>query len=499
MTSGWSLPSRAMAIDQAKSTEPTLPEGIDYSKKWYVLVAIAMAIFLGTVDGTMLNVALPTLVEDFDTTFAVAQWVVLSYLLTQTTLTLGFGRLGDMFGKKPIFTAGFVVFIVGSLLAAVSPTITFLIGARIFQAVGAAMIFALGFAITTEAFPPSERGRALGINGTVASLGIMAGPIIGGLVLEAASWQWIFLVNIPIGIIGIIAALKFVPNTKPTGAQSFDFVGAGLFFVALLALLLGLTYGQEIGFVNPVNLALFGTFVGALVTFVIVERRTEHPMLDLSLFENRDVSVNLVTGFVGFFALSGLLLIAPFYLTDVIELSPRSIGLVLAAIPITMGIVSPLAGGFSDRIGSRPVTVVGLVVMTLGYTTAAFLLEGATTAAAIFLVGLIVGLGVGIFNSPNNSAILGSVSQDKLGVTSGLLTITRTTGMVTGIAVLGTLWAARTVTYAGGGTAADAPAAAQAGGFADAMAAAAFMLAASVALGWWAWRSRESPILSRRW
>ncbi len=476
-----------MAIEEAEPRVETPPEGIDYSKKWYVLVAIAVAIFLGTVDGTMLNVALPTLVDDFDTTFAVAQWVVLSYLLTQTTLVLGFGRLGDMIGKKPIFTAGFAVFTLGSLFAAFAPTIEILIGARIFQGVGAAMIFALGFAITTEAFPPSERGRALGINATVASIGIMAGPIIGGFILEAASWQWIFLVNIPIGIVGTLTAIKFVANTKPKGGESFDFVGAALFFVGLLTLLLGLTAGQEIGFANPVNLALFTTAAASLVAFVLVEQRIDHPMVDLSLFRSRDLSVNLVTGFTVFFALAGLLLIAPFYLTDVMELSPRGIGLVLAAVPITMGIVSPFSGGLSDRIGSRPVTVAGLTIMVVGYIAAAFMLEGATTGTAIFVVGLIVGLGIGIFHSPNNSAILGAVPYAKLGITSGMLSITRITGTVTGIAVLGTLWAARTVSYAGGGTAADAPAAAQAAGFADVMTAAAVILAGSLALGWWAW------------
>ncbi len=221
-------------------------------------------------------------------------------------------------------------------------------------------------------------------------------------------------------------------------------------------------------------------------------------MVDLSLFRSRDLSVNLVTGFTVFFALAGLLLIAPFYLTDVMELSPRGIGLVLAAVPITMGIVSPFSGGLSDRIGSRPVTVAGLIIMVVGYIAAAFMLEGATTATAIFVVGLIVGLGIGIFHSPNNSAILGAVPHAKLGITSGMLSITRITGTVTGIAVLGTLWAARTVSYAGGGTAADAPAAAQAAGFADVMTAAAVILAGSLALGWWAWLRPRGSSPTRR-
>jgi len=456
------------------------PEGVDYSRKWYVLIAIAMAIFLGTVDGSIVNVALPTLVDEFDTTFGVAQWVVLAYLLTQTTLTLMFGRLGDMIGKKPIFTAGFSVFTIGSVLAGLSPTIEFLIAARVVQALGASMIFALGFAITTEAFPPSERGKALGINGTTVSLGIMAGPIIGGMILESADWRWIFFVNLPIGIIGTITAIK-----------RFDFLGAGTFFIGLLTLLLALTMGQRLGFTDPLILGLFATSIVSLGLFISVERRVAQPMLNLRLFKSRDLTVNLVTGFIGFFALAGMLLLLPFYLTDVIGLSPRGIGFVLGAIPITMGIVAPMSGTLSDRIGPRPVTVAGLGLMTIAYSIAGFWLEGATTALIVVIVGLIIGLGFGIFQSPNNSAILGSVPQSELGITSGMLTINRTTASVTGIAVLGALWAARTAVYAGGGEVADAPAIAQAAALADTMIVAAVLVGIALLLALWAWRSKQ--------
>ncbi|HEU4464145.1 MAG TPA: MFS transporter, partial [Gemmatimonadota bacterium] len=167
---------------------------VDYSQKWWVMLAIAMGIFLGTIDGSIVNVALPTLVRDLATTFPVVQWVVLAYLLTLATLVLGIGRLGDIVGKKTIYASGFAVFTLGSVLCGLAPSVGWLIGFRIFQGLGAAMIFALGFAIVTEAFPREERGRALGITGAIVSVGIVLGPTLGGLLIDSLGWRWIVFV-----------------------------------------------------------------------------------------------------------------------------------------------------------------------------------------------------------------------------------------------------------------------------------------------------------------
>jgi EmrB/QacA subfamily drug resistance transporter len=443
------------------------PDGVDYSRKWFVLVAVAMGIFLGTIDGSIVNVALPTLADEFDTSFGVVQWVSLGYLLTQATLTLGFGRLGDMVGKKPIFTAGFAVFTGFSVLAGLAPSIELLIGARILQAVGAAMIFALGFAITTEAFPPTERGKALGINGAMVSLGIIVGPVVGGLLIDAASWRWIFLVNLPIGIIGTLTAIRFVPNTKPRSTQRFDWPGAVVFFVALLSLLAGLTYGQEAGFSDPIVIGAVLVAMVALVTFIRIEQAAAHPMVDLTLFRNRNLSVNLFIGFLQFVSIAGVILILPFYLSDALGFTTREVGLLLASIPITLGVLAPVSGTLSDRLGTRLVTVTGLVVTALGFGLAAFLYTTDTTVLQFVVAGLVIGAGFGLFQSPNNSAILGAVPQDRLGITSGMLTINRITGQIVGIAVLGTVWATRTSAYAGGGTAESADPSAQALGLRD--------------------------------
>ena len=474
-------------------SRPDAPEGVDYTRKWLVLVAVAMAIFLGTIDGSIVNVALPTLADEFDTSFGVVQWVSLGYLLTQATLTLGFGRLGDMIGKKPIFTLGFGIFTTFSVLAGLSPTISLLIVARVFQAIGAAMIFAMGFAITTEAFPPSERGRALGINGSMVSLGIIVGPVLGGLIIDATNWRWIFLVNLPIGIIGTLTAIKFVPNIKPRTRQRFDWIGGALFLVAFLAFLLALTYGQEAGFADPI--VVVGTLiaVAAFALFITAERRVAQPMVDLTLFQSSDLSVNLLTGFLQFVSIAGLLILLPFYLSDTLGYSTREVGFLLAAVPITLGILAPLSGSLSDRLGTRPVTVAGLVVTLVGYVAARLVYAVDTTAMEFVVVGLIIGAGIGLFQSPNNSAILGSVPRERLGITSGMLTINRISGQIVGIAVLGTVWATRTVAYAGGGTAESAPPAAQAEGLSDTLLVPIALMIVALAVALLAWRSEREP------
>jgi len=169
---------------------------VDYSRKWHVMAAVAMGVFLATIDGSIVNVALPTLTRAFGAEFAVVQWVVLAYLLTVTTLMLSVGRLGDMAGKKPVYASGFVIFTLGSVLCGLSPGVYWLIGFRVLQAIGAAMMMALGMAIVTEAFPPAERGKALGISGSMVSIGIVVGPVLGGLLIGALSWHWIFFVNL---------------------------------------------------------------------------------------------------------------------------------------------------------------------------------------------------------------------------------------------------------------------------------------------------------------
>jgi EmrB/QacA subfamily drug resistance transporter len=445
------------------------PQGVDYSRKWYVMAAVAMGIFLATIDGSIVNVALPTLTRAFGAEFAVVQWVVLAYLLAVTTLMLSVGRLGDMIGKKPLYATGFVVFTIGSVLCGLSPTIYWLIGFRVLQAIGASMLMALGMAIVTEAFPRSERGKALGLSGSMVSVGIVVGPVLGGLLIGALSWHWIFYVNLPIGIVGTWMVLRFVPNLKPAGDQRFDLLGAIMLFVCLMALLLALTLGQQVGFTDIRVLGLLAGSLVFLVAFLTLERRIPEPMIDLGLFRNRLFNINLVTGFITFICLSGTIILMPFYLENVLGYDPQAVGFLLAIVPIAVGITSPISGTLSDRFGTRPITVIGLSLLLLGFLAVSTLSTG-TTSLGYVLRFLPIGIGIGVFQSPNNSAVMGAVPSQRLGVASGLLSVTRTLGQTTGIAALGALWASRVAQRVGGipsGGATSAPAAAQVSALGD--------------------------------
>jgi EmrB/QacA subfamily drug resistance transporter len=473
-------------------------QDVDYGKKWFVLAAVGMGVFLGTIDGSIVNVALPTLERTFGTEFAIVQWVTLAYLLTVTTLMLSMGRLGDMIGKKPVYTTGFIVFTLGSLLCGFAPSIYLLIAFRVLQAIGAAMM-TLGMAIIAEAFPPQERGKALGISGSLVSIGIITGPVVGGLILSAVSWRWIFFVNLPIGIIGTWMVMRFVPEPRQKSQERFDFLGAAAMFVTLCALLLGLSIGQNTGFTAPLPMALFGVSLASLIAFILIEMKSPYPMVDLNLFRNRLFDVNLITGVLSFITIAGPLLLMPFYLENVMGYPARTVGLFMTVVPIVMGVTAPMAGSLSDRIGTRPVTVAGLAILTFGYTILTTL-NTETTPIGYILRFMPIGIGMGVFQSPNNSAILGSVPRERLGIASGLLATSRGLGQTTGIAVLGAFWAGRVAHYLGRppeGGATSAPAVIQVEALSEVFLVAAILVTLGLALATWGLmlerRERRSP------
>lgn len=422
----------------------------DYSRKWWALAAVGSGVLLSTIDGSIVNIALNTLVESFQSNLSVVEWVVLAYLLTLTCLLLLMGRLGDMFGQRRVYAAGFVLFTIASALCGLAPNVGTLIGFRVLQAVGAAMIQAVGPALLVTAFPPQERGTALGAIGSFVAVGILIGPALGGVLLRYVGWESIFYVNVPLGFIGVWLTLRSLPADAPSsGDQVFDLFGALLLLASVFGLLLALTEGPNWGWGDPRVLGLLLLFLATGAGFLLWESRFAHPMIDLRIFRSPAFSLNLLAGFILFLGLAFNLLLIPLFFQLVYGFDLQTTGLLLIALPLTLSLASPLSGRLSDRFGPRTLTVVGLVMSSAGL--AGISLTRATTPVAQMLGFLmLLGAGVGFFQSPNNSTVLGSAPREALGVASGMLAVMRTLGQTAGLALAGAIWASQVIALNGG-------------------------------------------------
>jgi EmrB/QacA subfamily drug resistance transporter len=417
--------------------------------KWLILVAVGSALLMGTVDGSIVNVALPSLTTDLHTQFYLVQWAVLSFLMGLAVLTLMAGRLGDMVGKKRVFTAGLIVFVLSSTLCGLSPGIHWLIAFRFLQSVGAAMIVALGVAIVTETWPREEHGKAIGISAGVISLGGAAGPALGGFILHALSWRWIFFVNIPIGLLSLTLVRIYLPDLHPRNRdEKFDPAGAFSLGLTMLAFVLAMTFTQTHGLFSTPVVSLLISCVAALLVFIRVEKYVAHPMLDLSLFRNSGFSLNLLTGFATFVCISGILLLFPFYLQLVKMMDQQHIGLVMSVVPLSLVILGPISGTLADKVGTRPVSLIGLASILASYILISRLTVF-TTPVKFILMTLPNGLGMATFQSPNNTAIMGAAPRHRLGVANGMLSMSRTLGQLTGVSLLGAFFARRLQHYEG--------------------------------------------------
>jgi len=405
------------------------------------MFAIGLSILMGTLIMSSVNVSLPTMVEQLDTDFATIQWVVLGYIVVITSLMLGVARLGDMFGKKKLFNLGLILFTIGSLLSGLAPGVGWLIAFRAIQGCGSAMTQALGTAIIVEVFPPKERGRAMGIIGSIVSVGIASGPAIGGIILGYVSWRWIFLLNVPLSIITFFVALHFLPSQSPDQSrQRFDTAGALILLATLACFALAMTSGQNRGFGDGyVQILLFIAGIGMMM-FLIVERHTAQPMVDLNLFRNPVFSHNLLMGFISFVVMGGMFIL-PFFLQLVKKYPTQQVGLMMMASPVAMGLIAPMAGTLSDRFGTRIISVIGLFIIAGGCLSVSTLNSDVTVLGYILRVAPL-GLGMGVFQSPNNSAIMGEIPPERLGIASGLMALSRNLGTTTGIPMAGAIFSA---------------------------------------------------------
>ncbi len=404
---------------------------------WYVVGTVCIGAFMAALDASIINIALPTMKRDFAVPMHIVEWVSLVYLLTLAALIVPFGRLADMLGRRWMYSIGFSVFIVGSLLCGISPSMSFLLGSRVLQAVGAAMLQANSVSIITAATPASDRGKAIGIQASAQGIGLSLGPAVGGALISLLNWRWIFFVNLPVGVIGTTLGILFLPkDEKPTQREHFDLAGAIILAPALIALIYFLNMGLKSGWGSPVMIATYVIFLVCMIVFLRLEAKRKAPMVDLRLFRDWTFSIGNLTGILSFAVMYAVLFLSPFYLDNVQRMNSLAAGLYLTVIPIGMTLLTPVSGMVADKWGTRLPTMMGMIAVALG--CAALMTLGAKFAVLPLIVGLfLVGAGLGIFTPPNNSSVMGSAPNNKLGVAGGILNMSRTLGMGLGVTLGG--------------------------------------------------------------
>jgi len=411
--------------------------------KWKAFIIVALGTFMGTMDASITNISFPILTKVFDIQLTTVMWVTLAYMLTSTSLMLVLGKAGDQMGRKRLYATGMLIFSLGLFLCSLSRTINQLIICRVFQAVGAAMTIACSTAIVADAFPAEERGKGLGLLGSSVSAGFITGPILGGILLEWLHWRSIFYVRIPLGLLTFVLALMFLKKDEiKVEKVKLDYWGMLSSSIGLLSIMFGVSQVNKLGLYSPIVhfLIVFGLL--CLIIFVLVERNAEDPVVDLSLFKNRVFSSAIWSLFLTFMAYPVFVLVMPFYLMQGIGLPPLKTGMLMAVVSMTTIVVGPISGWLSDR--SKPVWIstLGAVATLIAYLLmCGFDLQ--TQIVGIIPVLILYGFGVSSFHAPNNSSVMGSVRNERLGTASALIATQRQVGMSLGMAIAGTIYTTR--------------------------------------------------------
>ena len=417
--------------------EPRRPEAVRNWPRapWLVVATVCIGAFMGQLDASIVTLAFPTLRHDFGASLADVQWVGQAYLLVLIGLLPAVGRYADMFGRKLLYTYGFVIFVLGSALCGFAPSLLALIGFRALQGVGAAMFQANSVAIITGAIPRYNLGRAIGIQGAAQALGLALGPAAGGLLIALGGWRLIFFVNVPIGLAGTVLAWLLIPRSRNLARRrAFDWAGLGVFLPAVSALLLAVSYGNRYGWSSPLIVGFLGASGVLLAVFLLRERKTGAPMIDLSLFSRIPFSAGIASGLLSYLVLFGTLTVAPFFLEIAQHQPPGAAGLQLLVLPLGLAITAPFAGRLADRIGARLLTVGGMTVAAAALAISPVIKDH----PGLFLGALAVtGIGLGAFTPPNNAAIMGAAPAHQSGMASGVLNMTRGLGTSLGLALAG--------------------------------------------------------------
>lgn len=408
-------------------------------RKWLVLLVISFALFMILLDVTIVNIALPHVMDSLKVGLADVEWVINVYTLVFAVLLLTLGKLGDLFGRKRLFVIGLVIFTLASLACSLAPNLAVLILARAIQAIGSAAMMPATLSILNFEFEKSQRGLALGVWGAVSGAAVALGPIIGGALVDAFSWRYIFIINLPIGIFAFIAAMLIIRESKdPNVDRHIDIPGVLLISAALFCLTFAFIEGESRGWTSFTILSLFAGAIVGLVGFVIVELKTARPLAQLRLFKNRTYAAGNFIGIVINFGLIGVIFLVVLYLQIVLGLKALQAGLWLLPMPLMIIAVAPNAGRLTDKLGGRWILLAGTLISALGI----FLLSrmsNITSWTDMLLPLLVAGAGLGLVMAPVTTIVMASTPVQQSGMGAGILSTTRQIGSVMGIAVLGAI------------------------------------------------------------
>ena len=410
---------------------------MEADRRWWTLAAMCFALFMVMLDNTVMNVALPSIQRDFEASLSALEWTVNAYTLVFAVLLVTGGRLGDIFGRRRVFLFGVVAFALASACIGFAPTEGWLVGFRALQGIGAAFMMPATLSIISNAFPPEERGKAIGTWAGVSAIALAIGPVAGGWLTEEISWRAIFFLNLPVAA-GAIAVTLFAAQESRdhTVTKQVDWPGIATLTVGLSAVVLALVEGNQWGWESPVILGLFALSALSLVAFGVIERHHRAPIVDFAFFRSRSfIGANVVAFTVTFSMLATFFFMA-LYMQNVLHYSPLEAGVRFLPSTLMIMITGPIAGRLSDRVGPRPLMVAGLIItaISLGWQSR---LQVDWTFAELWPSFVLMGLGMGLVMSPMSTAAMNAVDRTKAGAASGMLSMSRMVGGTFGVAVLG--------------------------------------------------------------
>jgi len=405
---------------------------------WYVVGTVCVGAFMGQLDASIVVLALPKLYESFHTTLGAVEWVSLAYLLVLVAMVTAVGRFADMVGRKLLYVYGFGIFIIGTFLCGLAPSLELLVVFRVLQGFGAAMLQANSVALIVQAMPSDKLGRGIGVQGAAQALGLSLGPALGGFLIVLGGWRLIFFVNVPAGLIGMGLGWFLLPRSRHLAErQPIDWLGIGCFTAAISGLLLAVSFGNSVGWLSPEILAYFVATLVFGTLFIYRELRTKAPMMQLGIFKVVQFSAGISSGLLSYLALFGILFVLPFYLEFAAHQNSGQAGLELLLLPMALGITAPFAGNIADRIGAQPLTVGGMILVALSMVA---IVIHPSYGILLLLELVVCGIGLGMFTPPNNAAIMGSAPKQHSGMASGILNMTRGMGTSLGVALVGVMY-----------------------------------------------------------